>query len=530
MASIRFFDAVVLVVYFGGVTFAGIWFARRNKSTEDYFLGGRNFPGWAIGLSMVGTSISSLTFMAYPGDAYRTTWFRLLPCFTLPLGVLIASIWFLPFFRRGNLTSAYEYLEGRFGPGTRVYASCIAIIGQVFRVGSILFLLSLLVRELTGLDIRICIIIGGLFVSFYTVAGGIEAVVWTDVVQTVVLVFGGLACLAWIIRDLPDGFGQILTTAFEDNKFRFTDANITPDGTLELLETNWSITLMRRSGSMLLFLGLTGWLSEYSCNQNVIQRYCASKTPREARKAMWMCCCFSVPIWTYFMFLGTAMYVFFKAHPDEKAFAILTGADGAAAEQILPYFVLQYLPVGLSGLVVAAVLAAAMSSLDSSINAIATLSVVDIYRRHLVKNKSDAHYLRAARYIAIVASALMIGVALWYNTLEIKTFQDMGFILAALMGGGIFGLFMLGFLTTWGDGRAVGFGIAATTLYTLWMIAKKFELLPPGTFPDTDEYYTGFIANVVMFLVGFFVGGLLMRKKRDLTNLTVWTQDNTPLV
>lgn len=529
MASVRFLDIVVVIVYFGGVTAAGIWFARRNKSTEDYFLGGRNFPGWAIGLSMVGTSISSLTFMAYPGDAYRTTWFRLLPTFTMPLAIFIASIWFLPFFRRGNMTSAYEYLEGRFGPGTRVYASCIAIFGLVFRVGSILFLLSLLVHELTGLDVRICIVIGGLFVSFYTIAGGIEAVVWTDVVQTVILIIGGLACLLYIVRDLPGGLGQILATALEDGKFLFTDANINPDGTLELLDTHWGLSLMRRSGGMLLFLGLTGWLSEYSCNQNVIQRYCASKSPREARKAMWMCCCFSVPIWTYFMFLGTAMYVFFKVHPDPRAFAILTGADGAAAEQILPYFVLQYLPAGLAGLVVAAVLAAAMSSLDSSINAIATLSVVDIYRRHLVKERSDGHYLRVARYIAAVASVFMIVVALWYNSIEIKTFQDMGFILAALMGGGIFGLFMLGFLTTWGDGRAVGIGIVATTLYTLWMVAKRFELLPPGTFPDTDEYYTGFIANIVMFLVGYFVGGLWGGRKRDLTNLTVWTQDNTPL-
>lgn len=530
MASVRTIDLVVVLIYFGGVTFAGIWFARRNKDTEDYFLGGRNFPGWVIGLSMVGTSISALTFMAYPGDAYRTTWFRLLPCFTMPIAIGIASVWFLPFFRRGGLTSAYEYLEGRFGPGTRVYASAVAIVGQVFRIGVVLFLLSLLVHELTGLDVRICIIIGGLFVSFYTVAGGIEAVVWTDVVQTIILIIGGLACLLYMVRDMPGGLSQIIEVAWEEGKFRFADADVQADGSLAFRDTDWTITLMRRSGSMMLFLGLTGWLTEYSSNQNVIQRYCASKSPREARKAMWLCCCFSVPIWTYFMFLGTAFYAYFRINPDAQAFAILTGADGANAEQILPYFVLQYLPAGLSGLVVAAVLAAAMSSLDSSINAIATLSVVDIYRRHLVKNKDDAHYLRAARCIAIIASILMISVALWYTTLEVRTFQDMGMILGALMGGGLFGLFMLGFWTTWGDGRAVGCGIAATTLYTLWMLAKRFEVVPPDIFPNTDEYYTGLIANMVMFLVGFFLGGLLPGKKRDLTNLTVWTQDDTPLV
>ncbi len=529
MANVRALDIIVLVVYFGGISVAGIWFARRTRSTEDYFLGGRNFPGWAIGLSMVGTSISSLTFLAYPGDAYRTTWFRMLPNFTMPIAIFIASIWFLPFFRRGNLTSAYEYLEGRFGPGTRVYASCIAIVGMVFRTGGILFLLSLLLHELTGWNVSVCIILGGVFVSFYTVVGGIEAVVWTDVVQTIVLLVGGFACLAVIVYALPGGLRQIFEVAIEDGKFMFADADVNPDGSLDFMDTDWGVSFMRRTATMMLFLGLTNWLTEYSTNQNVIQRYCASRSPREARKAMWLCCCFSVPIWGYFMFLGTSFYVFFKVNADENAFAILTGLDGASAEQILPYFVLQYLPVGVSGLVVAAVLAASMSSLDSSINATATITVVDIYRRHLAKNKSDAHYLRVARYIAVAASVLMIAVALWFNTIELRTYQDMGIIMAALMSGGLFGLFMLGFLTTWGDGRAAFFGIIATLAYTLWMLAKRFEVLPPGTFPDTDPYYTGIIANMLFFVTGFFVGGLLPKKKRDLTNLTVWTQDGTPL-
>ena len=528
--SVRPLDIIVLTLYFGGITFAGIWFARRNKNTEDYFLGGRNFPGWVIGLSMVGTSISSLTYMAYPGDAYRTTWFRLLPCFTMPIAIIIASIWFLPFFRRGKMTSAYEYLEARFGPRTRVYASIIAIIGQVFRIGSILFLLSLLIQELTGLDARICILIGGVFVSFYTIAGGIEAVVWTDVMQTIVLIVGGIVALLYVVYRLPGGLWQIFEVAFEHGKMRFADASVNPDGSLDFMDTDWGVSLMRRTASMMLFLGLTGWLSEYSTNQNVIQRYCASRSPREARKAMWMCCFMSVPIWTYFMFLGTAFYVFFTVHPDPTAFAILVGTEGKSAEHILPFFVLRYLPAGAAGLVAAAVLAAAMSSLDSSINAISTLCVVDIYRRHLVKDRDEAHYLRVARYIALAASVLMIVVAVWYNSLEIKTFQDMGFILAALLGGGIFGLFMLGFLTTWGDGRAVGVGVVATLLYTLWMVAKRFNYLPEGIFPDTDEYYTGLIANLVLFFVGFFLGGLLPKKKRDMTNLTVWTQDDTPLV
>ena len=536
----RILDIIVIGVYFGGITLAGIFFAKRNRDTEDYFLGGRNFPGWAIGLSMVGTSISSISFMAYPGDAYKTAWLRLMGCFTLPIAVFIASIWFLPFYRRGKITSAYEYLEKRFGPKTRVYAAIVFIVGQVMRLGTVLYLLSLLIHELTGMPVGWCILIGGIFVSFYTVAGGIEAVVWTDVVQTIVLVFGGLLCLVYITWKLPGGLGQIFQVAIADGKFRVAETTVNSavpfhgaqtawNEILAFKETSWDFSFWRKTGLMMMLLGLSNWIGEYSCNQNVVQRYCASKSPREARKAMWICCFSSVPIWTYFMFLGTAMYVFFKTFPDQGAYDILVGANGKAAEQVLPYFVLNYLPAGIAGLVVAAALAAAMSSLDSSINAISTISIIDIYRRHLVKDKEESHYLLVARIIAVAASILMLGIAWWFDTIEKKTFQDIGIIIAALLGGGLLGLYMLGFLTTWGDGRAIFCGIIATSAYTIWMGLQKVGWLPAEWPPNTDDYYTGFIANIIMFLVGFFLGGFLPKRERDLTNLTVWTQDKTPL-
>ncbi len=538
-------DILVIVVYFGAITAAGVYFSKRTKDSEDYFLGGRNFPGWAIGLSMVGTSISSVSFMAYPGDAYKTTWLRLFPCFTLPIAIFIASRWFLPFFRRGRVTSAFEYLEKRYGPKTRVYVACVFVITQIARNGTILFLLALLLHELMGLSTTWCILIGGVFVSFYTVAGGIEAVVWTDVVQTIVLVVGGVLCLAYIVDKLPGGLGDIVRVAWEDGKFRAADATVNSnvvfqganthfDKILNLQPVRWTPSLWYRTGLMMMFLGFTNWIAEYSCNQNVIQRYCASKSPREARKAMWICCWSSVPIWTYFMFLGTAMYVFFKHFPDQTAFNILVGAEGKEAEQILPYFVLTSLPAGVSGLVVAAVLAAAMSSVDSSINAVSTVTVVDIYRRHMVKNADERHYLRTARAIGIVASVLMIVIAIWFDHIDKKTFQDTGIILAAIMGGGVFGIYMLGFFTTWGDGKTVLWGILAALAYTVWTggILVHWWAPPANAWLRVDSYYIGLVANALAFLVAFFLFGLIGRirgRKRDLTNLTVWTQDDTPL-
>jgi len=551
MESFRTLDLIVIAIYFGLITLAGVFFARRNRSTEDYFLGGRNFPGWAIGLSMVGTSISSMTFLGYPGDAYKTAWLRLLPAFMLPVGVLVAAYVFLPFFRRGGLTSAYEYLEERFGPVTRIYAASAFIIGQLFRVGMILYLISLLVHELTGLPVGWSVVLGGVFVSFYTVAGGIEAVVWTDVAQTTVLAFGGVLCLIVIVLNLPGGLAEIFRVAGEEGKFRFAEVVFTESGERIVKPTSWAVSFTEKTGLMMIVVGLTNWLAEYSSNQNVVQRYCASRSIREARKAMLVCCLASVPIWTFFMFIGTSLYVYFQANPDPQAADILTGAGGAKPEQILPYFMLNYLPIGLGGLVAAAALAAAMSSLDSSLNAIATVGVVDIYRRHLVTDRDDKHYLRVARGIAIVASIIMMALAMVFVWGPGKTLQDTSLVVTALTAGGLLGLFLLGFLTTWGDGRAIAAGIVATLTFTVWMALKKIGVIPaPEEFarpaesalpdavwgfvefvvryPALDQYYVGLVGHVIMFAIGFGAAAALGRRsRRDLTNLTVWTQDGT---
>ena len=206
-------DVAVLLAYLAGVTAMGIYFARRNVSTEEYFVGGRSFKGWVVGLSLVGTSISSISFLAFPGDAYKTGYLRMLPNFMLPVGLVIAAYVFLPFYRKNRITSAYEYLEMRFGPSVRVYGSLTFIAGQVMRISGILYLLSVLIQGVTDLSPITCILVGGVFVAFYTIVGGISAVMWTDVIQTVVLALGGLFCLAVVLYHLPGGIGQVIEVA-----------------------------------------------------------------------------------------------------------------------------------------------------------------------------------------------------------------------------------------------------------------------------------------------------------------------------
>ena len=515
--SLHPLDIAALAAYLLLITGIGFYFSRRNTNTEEYFVGGRSFSGWVIGLSLVGTSISSITFLAYPGDAFKTSWIRFAPNLMMPLAILFAAYFFLPFFRRGKITSAYEYLEDRFGPSIRVYGAVAFIIAQIVRVSMILFLLSLVIQELTGLSATTCILIGGIVVAVYTIVGGIDAVIWTDVMQTIVLVLGGALCLWVIIDALPGGLGQIFDVANEFNKLSFS---VLENGNLNAV--GWEIRFDEKTISMMLFIGLIAWLTEYSSNQNTIQRYCASKSTSEARKAMFIAVLSSLPIWAFYMFLGTALFVFFQQFPANAPQEMLDGTR--AAEQILPYFISNHLPAGVAGLVIASALAAAMSSLDSSINAISTVSVVDIYRRHIKPDQDDRHYLKAAWIIAAFSAMLMIGGAIYLANAETKTLQDTATVLTSVLGGGLLGLYLIGFFTQHGDARAAWAGLISTMVFTSWTILSKKGLLPDSISVPFDLYYTGFVGNVIMFVVTYFVAKYALKNKNDLNGLTVWTK------
>ena len=498
-------DMWVLGIYFGLILFLGFYFSRKNTNTEEYFVGGRSFPGWAIGLSLVGTSISSITFLAYPGDAYKTAWLRFLPNLMLPIAILFAAYFFLPVFRRKKTTSAYEFLEDRFGPSVRVYGAVAFIVAQLVRLSTILYLLSLLVHELTGLDPVTCIVISGVFVSVYTVVGGIDAVIWTDVIQTVVLVLGGMMCLYVIIDLLPNGFADVFNIAEQHGKFAFSELR---DG--ELHPVSWDVSLLNKTGTMMLILGVTSWLTEYSSNQNTVQRYCAAKSEAEARKGMLICGISSLPIWAFYMFLGTALYAFYQVFPSPEAAMMLDGTK--KAEQILPFFVLSELPAGIVGLVLAAALAAAMSSLDSSINAISTVSIVDIYRRHINPKQEDKHYLHVAWGLAALVSCFMIAGAIYINQADTKTLQDTATVLASLLGGGLLGLYLIGFFSKKGDARSAWMGIAVTMVFTCWTILDKKGMLSESLSLPFDAYYATLIANFLMFLVVYIFATLVFKK------------------
>ncbi len=511
MTSIPVADWAVIAAYFAGMAWIAWIVRQRNRTTEAYFLGGRAMPGWAVGFAIAGTAISSITFMALPADAFKTAWLRMLPNFVLPLGVLAGSRFFLPYYRDGRTTTAFEFLEARFGASTRLYGAFAFVVSQLLRISLILFLLGQLIHELTGLSPAASIVVSGLFVSTYTAVGGIEAVIWTDVVQTSVLTIGGAACFAIVAAKVPGGLTEILATAWAHGKLSFSDLG--PDGALH--PTTLGLTLTEKSVSMMLLVGLSHWLAEYACNQNMVQKYCASASTREARRALWIGCWWMVPLWIGFQLLGTALWVFYQRFPTPTSAGILAGT--VTAERIVPHFVVTQLPVGLTGLVVAGVLAAAMSTLDSSLNAIATVGVVDVYKRHLAKDRDDGHYLLVAKTLSWLASAGMIVGAILLLDARTKTLEDAAITLIALTSGGLLGLYLLGFLTRRGDGRSAALAIAATLTLSLYRALSRASWFPAGlhlaSLDAVHGYYTALLAHTVMFGVGWVAALALPRKR-----------------
>lgn len=497
---IRTLDAVAIGLYLLAMIGAGLYFARKNRTTEAYFVGNRSFSGWVLGLSMLGTIVSSATFLALPAAAYVLDWRQLSVNLVLPFVAVLAVVLFIPFFRRGGLTTAFEYLDRRYGTVPRLYGTFSFILLQLIRMAQILFLVSLPVQFLTGAPITAVIIVCGVFIAFYTIAGGIEAVVWTDVVQAVILMFGGLLCFATVAFDLPGGFTQIIETGAASEKFSL--------GSFE-----WD--LGERTFWTVLILGVINWLAIYSGDQNMVQRYAAARSTYEARKATFIYSVVALPLWIMFFFVGTCLFVYYQAFPDPAV------AD-LDADQVLPYFILTKVPAGLAGIVIAAVMAAAMSSLDSGINAISTVTVVDLMKPFLARDRSDRYYLIAARLIAGAVAVVVVLGAITFSQLEKESMNDISLIVTSVFGGCLMGLFLLGFFTTRVDGTAATVAMAIAIAFNVYLGLGLAGRLPEAITLPVHSYWTGALVNGV-FLVCAYGLGCLRGSTRDLRGLTVWT-------
>lgn len=521
--TLRPLDLAAILIYLLGMTMVGAYFARRNTSTEEYFVGNRSFRGWVIGLSMVGTMISSVTFLAFPGNAFSSDWSNLVSNLALPFVAILAVVFFAPFYRRSGLISAFEYLNLRFGPLVRLYGVISFLIIQLLRVARILFLMSLPVALLSGAPLPVVIICTGIFIAFYTIAGGIEAVIWTDVIQSIVLLLGGLLCVGFIAWKLPGGITEIVQTASRDNKFNMIESPPEIEKT-ELtegeddLQSKVAFFFSRKTLWVVALLGVFEFLFAYSCDQTTVQRYAAAKSPRDARNATILLSVLAVPTWMLFFFVGTSVYVFYQVYPDPQVVELA----GVEVDAVFPRFILTQIPAGIGGIVIAGVMAAAMSSLDSSINSMATVTVVDLLKPYLLPGRDDRFYLRAARIIAAVAAVMMVAGAIILNWVPKENMNSLSWIVASVFGGCLVGLFLLGMFTTRVDYVSVVIALVPAVGLNIYFMLSKW--LPETWQTNIHNYWVTILVNLLFVAVALGVSLFRPKPTANLEKLTVWTR------
>ena len=478
--SISTADLAVLIVYLAGTTALGLWIGRKNTSAEQFTSASGKLPGWAVGLSIFGTFVSSISFLALPGKAFGSNWNALVFSLSIPLAAWVAVKWFVPFYRSRGEVSAYHHLEARFGAWARTYAVACYLLTQLGRMGTITYLLAIALQPLLGWSLTSIILLAGAIVLVYSFVGGIEAVIWTDALQSVVLIGGALACVIVLMTGV--GGTSAFTEAPMAEKF-------------SLGEYGWSWA--EPTFWVVLIYGLFINLQNFGIDQSYVQRYATAKSEREAVKSVWLGSLLYVPISALFLFIGTALFAYYKAHPD------LLPA-GIAPDKVFPHFIKAGLPVGVTGLLVAGIFAAAQSTLSSSVNCAATLIHGDLYKRYFRPQAGGRESLWVLRFSTLVFG--IAGTLVAFKMIGAESALDVWWKVAGIFSGGMLGLFLLGMLAQSARGGAAMVGVVLGVALILWMTLSKLDPdLPEAWKSPFHDFFVPVFGTLTILLTGFLI-------------------------
>jgi len=516
MHNLPFIDLAVIAVYMLAMIGVGMYFSRKNKNSDQFTKASGKIPGWAIGLSIYATFLSSNTFLGVPGKAFGSNWNAFVFSISMPLAAWIASKYFVPFYRNTGEISAYTHLEKRFGPWARTYTVICFLLTQFARMGSIFFGIALSLQALTGFSMQSIMIVMGICIIIYTVLGGIEAVIWTEVAQGIIKTLGALLILFLVVKEIPGGFATIIDVAKADHKTSL--GSLSPNFTES---TFWVV----------LFYGFFINLNNFGMDQNYIQRYHTAQTSKQASKSIWLCVWIYVPASFLFFVIGTALYAFYQTQPGlidpvklqvaaerlgvavtfpeaKQLAASLTAAD--YGDKVLPFFMVNNIPTGLVGLIVSALLSAAMSTISSNMNASATVFTVDIYQKYCKPDITDKRklYLLHVSTIAFGVIGLCTGLAM----IGSKSLLDIWWELSGIFAGGMLGLFLLGLISRRTKNTEAFTATIIGVVVILWMTFSN-------RIPEEYAFLRNPLHKNMIIVVGtltiFLAGLLLTYSKRN---------------
>lgn len=414
------FDIAILVLYGLVLVGMGVYFFRKTKTSEEFMVAGRGIPAWAAGIAVMSAYTSSISYIAVPGQAFDSNWHPLI--FAI---VAIPVAWFvtkfvIPLYRKNNIISVYGYLEKKIGEWARVYASFSFLLFMIGRTAVILYLSSLLLTPFVNIDIRMLILIIGVITIIYTLMGGMEAVIWTDVMQSVIMIGGVLFVGYLLTTEIFSKPEYLIQHVFDANKFSLG---------------NTSFSLNSRTIWVMIIFGVTENIRNLMADQNYTQKYASTSSEKKAKRSVWIAMLIYLPLTAIFLYIGSALFAFYSGSGHTLDPSILKG------DQVFPYFIATELPVGMKGLMIAAILAASMSTIDSALNCSATVLYEDYYRKYFSLSSSEKGSINFLRLATIIWGVLGISFALLM--INAKSALDIWWQISGIFGGGILGLFLL---------------------------------------------------------------------------------------
>ncbi|MBW8185362.1 sodium:solute symporter [Shewanella sp. NR704-98] len=486
-------NMTVLVVYLALVVMVGLFFALRNHNTNDYFRGGQSIPWWAAACSIYATMLSSLTYVALPAIVYQTNWILLVGIWMIivvaPVGIYIA----IPFFRQIDATSAYEYLSKRFNMGVRLFASALFTLFHIGRMGIVMALTALALSAVTPLTAAESVMIMGVLCLFYCTIGGIEAVIWTDTVQTIILLLGALVCFVTIISGIEGGISGYIDIGLSGDKFKVVDADFSLNSITTL--SLWVIVIG----------GIGQNLTSYTADQAIVQRYMVTTDIKAAEKSIWANALIAGPASLLFFAIGTGLYAFYSTHPEKLD-------PNLQIDQIFPAFIATELPVGFAGLIVAGIFAAAQSTVSTSMNSIASTLVTDFIKPFdLVKTEKG--YMSAARWLTFIMGALGTTAGLIFIDPEIRSLMEAYFKVIGMFMGALGGLFVLGVMTKKANATGAMIGILSGVFIMVWAWKAGWA----------NGYLYATIGILSSFIIGYLVSLLKPCEDKEVEGLTLYT-------
>jgi len=495
MNSLRTLDLLVIAIYFVAVAAIGLRFARRQKSTETYFVAERRIPSWAMGLSVFATIISSITFIAYPGAAFKGDWNQLVPGFMAVGVLLVVGTTLISFFRHAVGMSAYEYFEKRFGYGARAYSALAFAAGHFSKMGFVLFTVTVAVCGMTGWDKYHVILGAGCVTILYTLFGGLEAVIWTEVLQGIVKLMGVIVVIVVLISIMPGGAGAAFHLANEQHKFSLGSFHFD-------FSANGNFWVM-------LLYGAFWYLQKYAADQTLVQRYLVAKSDRSALKGVAFGAILCVPAWTAFMLVGTLLWAYYQLSGEALPPQLHDAGGKIISDEVFPFFLTTKIPAGLAGIFMAALYSAAMSTMSSDLNCLSAVGVEDYYRK-LRPDSTDKQRLFVGKIIVAVCGAIAVGIAMFIAG-KGEGALKLYYAATAIVAGGLAGMFLLAFFSRRANRQGLWIGIIANLVFTAWAVLTSGK----GAVIDLGEYnYTwpsvmiGVVGHLIVLIVGYFASFL----------------------